>query len=941
LRNSEDSIICLCETWLDSNFPHSLLNVEKKHTVYRLDRKGKGGGLAIIVPVHIHSTRCNELSYMNSVFEALVIKLRINKIVYSLGLFYRIPKDQAVTGHSTTETPAQKEESIASLVECIKDVSESAGTSFIVGDFNFPKIDWSNLGAKIPERSREFVDIMADCGYQQFVDGPTRIANCLDLFFCNLDGIVSNCVISEPFGVGTEFVSDHKSLRIGTIIGLTKKTAVITKIPNFRKVDWEALELFLLGVSWDELFANCLTLGEMVNDFTDFMNYLIKVYVPLSRFSSQSGFLPVWSEAIEYLKETEMELRRRNKLLFDRNELGINEQYERIDVTKEIRRLKAAQLAKHEDDSLPLHNIRKFWNTVNGKLKPFAGLPTLVTSDGTVLETDEAKALEFNQYFASNYTKPDGKPVPLSINHLQVTSHNINFEPFVIQKVLKQLSSSVSRGPDGVPSLWLKKLAIPLAEPLSRIFNLSFQTSRVPDSWKIAHVVPIPKVINSSSITDYRPISLTSNICKTMEKMISTELINHCQKLGIFKKFQYGFLPGKSCELLLLNCVHKWINNTEKKIPTDLISIDFAKAFEKMSHPMLLQKLTALGVHPKIIAWIDSYLQIRLQMVKIGQATTVLLEATSGAAQGSRLAPILFIISLFDLPSLLHFVCIVFYADDAYISAGVRNIAESALFQADLNIIGKWSVDNKLPINAKKTKAMQLGGKLNLGFRYTIHNEPIEVVENQLALGVWLDSNLNFGKQTIELVNKCNRTVGGIKHSFRNRNIDKLSIMFKSLVRSKLEYCSAVWNPSSVENVNRIEKVQRKFSKWFATTRDLSYLDRLIELSLETLEFRRLVHDLVLVYKLVQDTDRTEFDEFFVLESVDCKTRGHSLKIKKIRAGSKQQSDFWSFRVVNLWNKLLNTTVRAQSANAFRKALVTVEKLRLTTDFEAYSDKIR
>ena len=86
---------------------------------------------------------------------------------------------------------------------------------------------------------------------------------------------------------------------------------------------------------------------------------------------------------------------------------------------------------------------------------------------------------------------------------------------------------------------------------------------------------------------------------------------------------------------------------------------------------------------------------------------------------------------------------------------------------------------------------MQLGGNLNLGFRYTIHNEPIEVVENQLALGVWLDSNLNFELQTTKLVNKGNQIVGGIRHSFRNRNIDKLSIMFNSLVRSRLEYCSA------------------------------------------------------------------------------------------------------------------------------------------------------
>jgi hypothetical protein len=880
---------------------------------------------------------------MNSVFEALVIKLTINKLVYSLGLFYRIPKDVAVTDNSIPGGSAQKDESIASLIECIKDVSESARTSFIVGDFNFPKIDWSNQGAKIPERSREFVDTMAECGYKQFVEGPTRLANCLDLFFCNLEGIVSKCEIAEPFGVGMEFVSDHKSLKISTIIGLTKKTAIISKIPNFRKTDWEALELFLLGVSWDNLFAHCSNLEEMIADFTDFMSYLIKIYVPLSRFSSQSGYLPVWSEEIEQLKTTEMELRRRNVELFGRNELGINDYYERVDVTKEIRRLKTVQLTKHEENSLPLHNIRKFWNTVNGKIKPVAGLPTLVTSDGVLLESDESKAVEFNKYFASNYSKPDGIPVPLSISHQQVTSHNINFEPFAIQKVLKQLPGSVSSGPDGIPSLMLKKLAIPLAEPLSRMFNLSFQTSCVPANWKIAHIVPIPKVINSSSITDYRPISLTSNICKTMEKLISTELINHCQKLGIFQKFQYGFLPGKSCELLLLNCVHKWINNTNKKIPTDLVSIDFAKAFEKMSHPMLLQKLTALGVHPKIIAWIDSYLQIRLQMVKIGQATTELLEATSGAAQGSRLAPILFIISLFDLPSLLRFVCIVFYADDAYISAGVRNEAESVLFQADLNIIGKWSVDNKLPINAKKTKAMQLGGKLNLGFRYTIHNEPIEVVEKQLALGVWLDSDLNFDLQTIELANKCNRTVGGIKYSFRNRNIEKLCIMFNSLVRTKLEYCSAVWNPISVHNVNLIETVQRRFSKWFPTMKDLSYPDRLIEFNMETLEFRRIIHDLVLVYKMAHDSDKTEFDEFFELESTSSVhlTRGHTLKIKKLRAGSKQQSDFWSFRVVNLWNKLLNTTVRAQSSAAFRNALVTVEKLRLATDFETYSNKIR
>lgn len=931
LRNSENTntIICLCETWLDRDFPHSYLNVDKKHTVYRLDRKGKGGGgLAIIIPKHIKSARCNKLSKMNAIFESLVAKLVINKIVFNVGVFYRIP------------TYLNKNIDISALLACIVDTSE-LGTSFIGGDFNFPDISWQNLSKKHTKNEKLFIDTITECGYEQLVNGTTRKLNCLDLFFSTMPSIIKLCHIEEPFGDGTEFVSDHKSLFIETTIPVSRQKPIITKIRNFRKTDWDALDRYLLAFSWDPLFANCNSVNLLVDALTDFLSHLIQIYVPLARFSSETGFLPIWNKEIIELIDREKFLHRRNAALRSSNSLTQIQQNEKTDVTSEIRRQKKTQQLQQEENSLPLHNLRKFWITVNRKLKTDSSLPILINRDGSLLLTDSEKATALNNYFASNYSQPNNQPLSINTRFQQATTHGISFQPYILYQVLKNLPGSVSSGPDGIPSLMLKRLALPLAEPLSRIFQLSFETACVPASWKIAHIVPIPKIINSPEITDYRPISLTSNICKTIEKVISTELIKHCQKLGIFKKLQYGFLPGKSCELLLLNCVHKWLGNLANKIPIDLCFIDFAKAFEKMSHPKLLQKLAILGVHPQIINWIESYLQYRQHLSKIGITFSDLADAISGAAQGSNIAPILFIIFLFDLSTFLKFAKIIFYADDATIFAGVENEADAKLLQIDIQSVYKWSLDNDLPTNSKKTKVMHLGSKINNNFDYTMGDMPIEVVDKQLTLGVWIDPDLTFDLHRLELVKKCNQTVGAIKNSFRNRNIDKLTIMFQSLVRSKIEYCSSVWYPTQVNQVNQIESVQRKFTKWFAHLRDLSYDERLEDRNLETLEFRRLVHDLVLVYKLVHATDQTEFNEFFVLDVSTHVTRGHSLKLLKIRSLSANQHNFWSFRVVNLWNKLLNTTVRAQSAKSFRNIICKIEKDRLAADFESYLNKLR
>jgi hypothetical protein len=231
-------------------------------------------------------------------------------------------------------------------------------------------------------------------------------------------------------------------------------------------------------------------------------------------------------------------------------------------------------------------------------------------------------------------------------------------------------------GPDGMHPKSLFETRRIIATPLTIIFNKSIQEGKIPLDWKNANVVAIHKKGDKRIAGNYRPVSLTSVVCKTMEKLVRMRIMDHMASNQLFSRQQFGFLPGRSTLLQLLLALEEWMDMLEKGYEVDVIYMDFCKAFDKVTHSRLIDVLRHYGLHRKVLNWVKDFLHNRKQRVCLAGVSSGWEHVASGVPQGSVLGPILFVMYINTLPNVVKNASILLFADDAKVYKGVRNQAD-------------------------------------------------------------------------------------------------------------------------------------------------------------------------------------------------------------------------------------------------------------------------
>ena len=186
-----------------------------------------------------------------------------------------------------------------------------------------------------------------------------------------------------------------------------------------------------------------------------------------------------------------------------------------------------------------------------------------------------------------------------------------------ILQILKELNISKSPGPDEISTRLLMELSGVICHPLCKIFETSIKTSCIPDDWKDAKISGIYKNGNKKLASNYRPISLTSIVCKCMEKIIRNHITNYMKENGLFSPKQYGFISGRSTALQLITILDTWTYEIDRGHHTDVIYMDFIKAFDTVPHKRLTSKLNSLNISKEIVNWIEAFISNRRQKVAV------------------------------------------------------------------------------------------------------------------------------------------------------------------------------------------------------------------------------------------------------------------------------------------------------------------------------------
>ena len=891
------SFIFVTETWFDDSCPSSSFIGADRYSIHRSDRQhGRGGGVAAFI--HRGFPSYQVLSHSEEGIDLIIIDVKLSDQFSRFILVYRAPS-----------CPTNSHNQMINILE-----THLNNNTCLLGDLNLPKIDFTipTFNASANSMEEKFFEFFHQNNLKQLVLQPTRDNNILDLIFIeNENDFISNVNVMSPFST-----SDHNSISFSVSVS-NRVTSQITSL-RFKNADYEKINDFLFFTDWEALFEGSLDIDKLWCVFKGVLLTAITMFVANRNTNCRNkNKIPLSNESKHFrkLKKKFWTRFKRTGDINDKNQWSVN--------SKLFRKSLREDVTLFESRILHTRSSSAFWKFVNSKVKSVESVSVLdINGEKIINDLDKARA--FSNYFGSVMTADI--PIIDDLNQiipLQNFINEVDFSPENVLLQLSKLSNKLSCGPDTIPPFFLKKVCSSIAPILSILYNVSFYTLKVPFDWRSANVVPVFKKGSKVSVSNYRPISLTCSSCQPLERIIQTAISNVMRQNNIITGAQHGGLKGCSTSTQLLECFNDWTTFYDQKIPTVVVYLDLAKAFDTISHSKLLLKLQNCGIENPLLEWLRQYLTQRYQRVKVGDCFSDWIHNSSGIPQGSVLGPLFFIIYINDITSIIRNCRIKIFVDDTKIYIPVSHENDIRLLQNDLDRLHVWALSNQLKFSVQKCFYVVFGIS---PFEFNLSLNQSELIcENEAKdLGVWICSDLKFSSHIDKSVAKAYRSCRVLLNNFKTDNLALLCKLYLTFVVPILEYASPVWSPHHVTQIDKLERVQKFFTRKLRNMHNFSYNDRLSYLKLESLEYRRLQNDLKLTYDILNLKTKLSVNDFFTFSPYRA-TRGHKFKLQVAQCRTDIRKYFFSCRVVPIYNSLPETVVNSSSSTSFTKKIKQVD----------------
>ena len=363
---------------------------------------------------------------------------------------------------------------------------------------------------------------------------------------------------------------------------------------------------------------------------------------------------------------------------------------------------------------------------------------------------------------------------------------------------------------------------------------MSLKNGIFPDNMKLAEIIPLYKKGEKFYMENYRPISLLITISKLLEKCVYKRLYGFLDKNKILYKKQYGFRSNHSCEQAIQDLCSHILINKEKELITTVIYLDLSKAFDTLSHELLLKKLELYGIRGICNKWFESYITNRYLQVKCNtlscndERISQKYKITHGTAQGSCLGPLLFNIFCNDMYLNIDFCNLILFADDTTLYASHKNIKYlNYMLQTDLNKLDLWFRANKLSLNISKTNTMTIKPK-NSPFinELKLNNKTLPIVENTKFLGIIIDNKLSWTKHINSIISKILVNKNLLAKARHLLTPKAKKHIYYAHIHSHLTYANTVWSGHMTsKQKNALEKIQKHCIRSINNSKKTSHTD--------------------------------------------------------------------------------------------------------------------
>ena len=789
-----------------------------------------------------------------------------------------------------------------------------------------------------------FLSTIADYNFTQVVTEPTRKDNILDLFLTTNPTLINKVNCSPGLG-------DHDVVSAEALLKPTLHKQKPRKVFIFSKADWPTLKA-KMKLYQQSFLSNHYgqTVEQLWTDFTTTLDKLVQECIPAKLIRGKSS-LPWITQEIKRLIRKRDSLYRKFKRSGD-SDIKTKFQTLRQQIKKKIKDSYQAYLENllglNDEDSKC--DSKKLFSFLKNSRCDQQGIPPL-KHDNILYSDTKTKANLFNQQFNSVFTpkeplslsrlasmrvqdlkKAGGLPSDTTPDSLQDSATNmpeINISENGLMKLLQNLKPGKAAGPDKLKPLLLRELREEIAPIIQIIFDRSLKTGKLPADWMKANVMPVFKKGDKSLAANYRPISLTCILCKVLEHILASNIVKHLDGQGILYDLQHGFREKRSCETQLIMLIEDLARNASVGKQTDIILLDFSKAFDKVNHSKLLWKLHQYGIRGHVLNWVRAFLGSRSQRVVIEGEESESIPVTSGVPQGSVLGPILFLIYINDLPDE---VCsqVRLFADDTALYLTMESEDSGPTLQSDLDILSMWETRWDMEFNPSKCQVVHVAGsKRPVKRDYILHGQVLESVTCAKYLGVDISGSLTWNSHIDRITGSANRTLGFVRRNIKTRMSKVRETAYNTLVRPQLEYASAVWDPHNKNRISQIEQVQRRAARWTVSNfdRKASVTEIVQDLGWRTLDQRRADARLCLFFKILHGLVAVPLPDY-IQHSTRISRYCHSMTFRQVSTSTDYYKySFFPLAIVQ-WNALPQSVACLQNLEVFKTTVCKLQHSR-------------